>query len=61
MPEIIKPNNRPILKETKLWNKQKFNSQVQQERKEIEDHENPDLPEVIKPIIRLTIFEPLKD
>ena len=34
---------------------------ISRARKEIEDHETPDLPEVIKPIIRPTIFQPLKD
>ena len=55
LPEIIKPINRPILKETQLWNKKDFNSQVQLARKEIEDSETPDLPEIIKPINRPTV------
>ena len=50
LPEIIKPINRSILKETQLWNKKDFNSQVQLARKEIEDGETPDSPEIIKPI-----------
>ena len=59
LPEIIKPINRPILKETQLWNKKDFNSQVQLARKEIEDSETPDLPEIIKPINRPTVEKTL--